>query len=329
MLNCKVCKNELFLLLHYENMPKAAQGFPYANELDDDHGIDLDIYQCSGCGLVQLITEPVPYYWKAIRSESAEMKSFRQRQLDRFIKRFKLDREKIIEITEEPKDEILKNISFEAFLMFNFLEHLPDPNRALCCIHYNLIGSGMGIVEVPNFNLILRKKIVTEFIRDHLFYFSAQTLRTTLELNGFNVLSIKEIWDKYILSAIVKRRDPLYAPDFYDATSALKSKIRRHIRGKTVAVWGAGHQALTALSLFDLKDKVSYVVDSSLFKQGKYTFVTHLPIVAPLRLKTDPVDIILVMVAGYTQEVLDQINAMGLNSSIIVLNGSNLEVLKL
>jgi len=40
-------------------MPKAAQFFPDEKSLKHEKGINLKIYQCSGCGLVQLDSKPV------------------------------------------------------------------------------------------------------------------------------------------------------------------------------------------------------------------------------------------------------------------------------
>ena len=33
-----------------------------------------------------------------------------------------------------------------------------------------------GIIEVPNFDMILKKKLYTEFIRDHIYYFTKEIL---------------------------------------------------------------------------------------------------------------------------------------------------------
>jgi hypothetical protein len=52
-----------------------------------------------------------------------------------------------------------------------------------------------------------------------------------------------------------------------------------------------------------LSDKIRFVVDSASFKQGKYTPASHLPIVSPDALATDPVEAVIVMAAGYSDEV--------------------------
>jgi hypothetical protein len=48
---------------------------------------------------------------------------------------------------------------------------------------------------------------------------------------------------------------------------------------------------------------IRYVVDSAPFKQGKFTPATHLPIVAPERLRSDPVEAIIIIAGAYSDEV--------------------------
>ena len=68
---------------------------------------------------------------------------------------------------------------------------------------------GIGIVEVPNFDMMLKNNLFTEFINDHLFYFTKDTLASTLERNGFEVLKCENVWHDYIISATVKKRKTL------------------------------------------------------------------------------------------------------------------------
>jgi SAM-dependent methyltransferase len=330
-------------------MPKAAQFLPDATCLDDDRSMNLEIWQCSGCGLIQLNSEPVPYYRDVIRSAafSAEMKELRIRQFSDFVRRYSLQDRKVIEIgcgkgeylsimrdvgtkayglehLKESVDYCINNVldvregfiendsriladaPFDAFFIMNFLEHLPDPNSTLRGIYNNLTGDGLGLVEVPNFDMIIRKRLFSEFTSDHLFYFTGETLATVLNLNGFEVLEINEIWHQYILSAVVRKRKALDIAHFYAYQEKLKKEIDEYIKRfgfKKVAIWGAGHQALSLISMLGLKNRIRYVVDSAPFKQGKFTPATHIPIVAPNNLNTDPVEAVIVMAAAYSDEV--------------------------
>ena len=81
-------------------MPAAAQFLPEAHSLDADKGLELNVYQCSGCGLVQLSNEPVSYYKEVIRAAgiSPEMKEFRQQQFSAFVRKYSLQNKKILEV---------------------------------------------------------------------------------------------------------------------------------------------------------------------------------------------------------------------------------------
>jgi 2-polyprenyl-3-methyl-5-hydroxy-6-metoxy-1,4-benzoquinol methylase len=367
---CRVCGYEFFKepLLRYENMPSAAQYLPDAESIESDKGIDLEVCQCSGCGLVQLSNAPVPYYKEVIRAAafSEEMKDFRTKQFGSFVEKYSLERKKVIEIgcgrgeylflmqqcgvdaygLEYMKKSVMEcvknglkvskgfidssiyevgNAPFDAFYILNFLEHLPDPNSTLRAIYSNLADEAIGLVEVPNFDMILRNKLFSEFICDHLFYFTNETLKTTLKLNGFEIIDCNEVWYNYIISAVVRKMETIPPrpslpkegwgdfrakkidiSHFYEHREQIKNEIEEYIRcfkNKKVAIWGAGHQALAIISLTNLADKIRYVVDSAVFKQGKYTPATHIPIVSPDAIDQDPVDAVIVMAASYSDEV--------------------------
>jgi 2-polyprenyl-3-methyl-5-hydroxy-6-metoxy-1,4-benzoquinol methylase len=383
---CRVCGAAFFdgPLLRYEGMPAGAQAFPDADSLEGDKGVDLEVCQCSACGLVQLNGEPVSYYRDVIRSAavSPEMKEFRERQFRGFVERFGLQGKKVIEIgcgrgeylsiihqcgvraygVEHLKSSVeqctaaglavacgfveggdyrLDDAPFDAFFILNFLEHLPRPTATLAGIANLLAPEAVGLVEVPNFDMVLRTKLFAEFIADHLFYFTKETLSTTLRLGGFEVLDCTEVWHDYMISAIVKKmgkgdrhllceaghqpeagrgpfrqkvpvpfsreeRGPLDLSLFREQMTQLRAGIESYLRrfaAGRVAVWGASHQALALVALLGLAKKIEYVVDSAPFKQGKFTPATHVPIVSPETLDTTPVDAVIVMAASYSDEV--------------------------
>ncbi len=348
-MNCRVCNSKLELLLKYDNMPKAAQNFPNADDLNDECGEDLRVCECVSCGLVQLDNEPVPYYKEVIRASafSEEMRQFRSNQFKEFVKKYSLKNKKVIEIgcgkgefvslmrdagtnaygieyspesveecrksglnvTKhyiEDSKERLPNSPYDCFFIMNFFEHLPDPNSVLRALHNSLSDDGLGLIEVPNFDMIIRNNLFSEFISDHLFYFSKDTLRLTLERNGFEIVECEEVWHDYIISAVVRKRKRTSLKTFQDQQVKIKNEIHKFIDNygsKKIAVYGAGHQALAIMSLTNMGNRVKYVVDDAPFKQNKYTPATHVPIVPESRLEEDPVDAIIVMAASYSDEV--------------------------
>jgi 2-polyprenyl-3-methyl-5-hydroxy-6-metoxy-1,4-benzoquinol methylase len=102
MNSCRLCNQKLFdkPLLCLSGMPKAAQHFLKEEELPSDESINLDIYQCNSCGLVQLSIEPVSYYKDVITaaSISGDTRKSRLKQMLLFANKYKLTNKKIIEI---------------------------------------------------------------------------------------------------------------------------------------------------------------------------------------------------------------------------------------
>lgn len=228
--------------------------------------------------------------------------------------------------------EVICGGPFDGFLFLNFLEHLPDPRSILAGIRRNLRGGGIGLVEVPNFELIVRDQMYSEFIADHLFYFSKDSLRKAIEINGFEVLECEETWHSYTLTAVVRMRQPLTAFKIQQygekLTVAFAEYIGRYADNQ-VAIWGAGHQAFTIMALADLGGKIKYVVDSAPFKQGKFTPTTHLPIVAPDQFFVDCPSAVVVIGGSYTKEIVSTIrNQIRTELDIAIVDGSSLVALE-
>ena len=325
MKKCKICSGSLDTLLTYNKMPKAAQHFPEAKTIQYDLGRPLEIYQCEACGTVQIPAKPVSYYSQAIRSPSWDNDPFRKRQLYEFVEEFKLHEKRIMPIDEEPKHD-----TYNAFLMFNYLEHFPEPRETLTQICNNLEEPGVGIIEVPNFDEIIRDRIFGEFIIDHLFYFTQQTLRFTCEASGFDVLRIQEIWDGASLSAVVKKRTPLTASPFKENQKQLIQDIDNFVGSfESATIWGAGHQTLMMLTMMERIGNIPYVVDSFKEKQHKYTHVTHKLVLPPEQLITQPVGGIVIIVGWQYKEVLKRIEELNLNPkpAIALIRKATLEIL--
>jgi 2-polyprenyl-3-methyl-5-hydroxy-6-metoxy-1,4-benzoquinol methylase len=198
------------------------------------------------------------------------------------------------------------NKKFDAFFILNFLEHLPNINEVLRGIANNLNEDAVGLVEVPNFDMILRNNLFSEFISDHLYYFTKDTLRMTLERNGFEIIECKEIWYDYIISAVVKKRTKTDVSHFRKHQETITKEIKEYIShygSQNVAIYGAGHQALAIIALTNIKNDIKYIVDDATFKQGKHSPATHIPIVSPSNLVSDPVKAVIVMAASYSDEV--------------------------
>ena len=373
--NCKLCGSKLpdkdFLV--YKNMPKSAQFFPDENTVNEEKGVDIILKQCSCCGLVQAIGQPVSYYRDVIRATgvSADMTDFRTKQYAEWVKKNHLEGKKVIEIgcgkgeymkmmeesgavvfglehlhesVEEANKKGYRVIEgfvegteteieggpYDGFFIMNFLEHIPDPSSFLKGIANNLTNDGVGIVEVPNFDMMLQKSLYSEFIQDHLSYFTSDTLCNLLQISGFEIIRCESIWFDYIISAEVRKRKGFDVKPFMDMQEKIKKEVHAYVDaqkalGHKLAVWGAGHQALANLSQLELADDIEFVVDSAEFKQNKYTPATHIPIVAPAQLKSGEVQAVIVMGGSYSSEIKVVIDRDYPGIGAVVLSENGLE----
>ncbi len=353
MNNCRCCGKIINTepCISYENMPAKAQNFPSQTELEMDKGINLCIYQCPYCGLIQLLDEPVGYFRDVIRAVavSEEMKNFRKEYFQEFISFCQLENKRIIEIgagsgeymemiqennvdvfgLEHLKSSVIRakekgltvfegfvenshyvipHAPYDGFYIMNFLEHIPEPGVFLQGIANNLSTQAYGLIEVPNSNSIIEKHMISEFMLDHLSYFTESTLRNILEINGFEVVRCELTWHDSIISAVVRKRKGFPTEEFKRDHDRQLNVIFEFLeemekKNKKIAIWGAGHQALALMALGNLQNRVECVIDSAEFKQNRFTPATHIPIYGPEYISKLGIEAIMIMTGSYSEEV--------------------------
>lgn len=231
---------------------------------------------------------------------------------------------------------------YDGFLSFNYLEHQPDPVGMLRCIADNLTDDGVGLITVPSLEYILEYDGYYELIRDHIAYYTFDTLRFAADQAGFEVLE-EEMVNRDTLSVIVRKKKTVKEnagrknPDRLDVSGLLKSRViideelKRLVdelesEGKSLGIWGASHQGFTLASTTVIGNFARYIIDSAPFKQGRFAPASHLPIVAPDHFLTDPVNAILIVAPGYTEEIAKSIvEKFGRNVEILALKSNHLE----
>tara|TARA_B110000090_G_scaffold208077_1_gene260933 strand:- start:134 stop:1264 length:1131 start_codon:yes stop_codon:yes gene_type:complete len=369
-MKCRFCKldSDCDHILTIENQPPSAQGF-FDNQAGSYQKVDLEVYECSQCGLIQHNSTPVFYYKDVIRAiaYSAEMKHFRSTQLRKWLGDYQLWDKNILEIgagkgeyldlldeagakklhglehssqnfivLKDKKynsrrgflDATFKNswdLSFDAVVSFNFVEHWPDLRVGLTEIKKLLTDEGVGLIEVPNFDHMLEHGIYSEFTLDHIYYFTEETFRNVLQGTGFEVISISSIWKGYILSAKVRKRKKANMRAIIESKKKNSQALVEHLSNYkgSVVVWGAGHQALSLMAMIQADNYVKYVVDSAPFKQGKFCPVTGLKIFPPAQLSIDCPQCIVVMGAGYSDEIVKIIhNDFGNVEDLLIVDAS-------
>ncbi|MBE5859750.1 MAG: methyltransferase domain-containing protein [Butyrivibrio sp.] len=227
----------------------------------------------------------------------------------------------------------IRNAPFGAFYIMNFWEHIPDPGDFLNAISDNLEDEAIGLIEVPNTDKIIQDMMFSEFMLDHLCYYTKDTLTRLLEINGFDVIDSSIVWHDYCLCVIVKKRSKSEMKSFSIRQESIIKEVREFVeervtKGEKVAIWGAGHQALAMLSLSGIGDKIEFVIDSASFKQNRYTPGSHCLVVAPSELDKKGIDSILVMAASYSDEVANIIKKQHDYIEVAIFRENGIEYLK-
>lgn len=232
----------------------------------------------------------------------------------------------------EDERTVFKNGPFDGFCSFNFLEHQPYPGKMLRSIQANLMDEAYGLITVPAWEYIQEKESYYELIRDHIAYYSRDSFRLLLENSGFYVLSM-QIVNRDTWEAIVKKKECDNVEKMIRNKEKLRSEFQTLIKdlkekGKKLAIWGASHQGLTILSSLQLSGEVTYVIDSAPFKQNRFTIGSHIRVVPPTQIKIEPVQAIIIIAPGYTDEISSCIkNEYSRDIEIYALRSNHIEII--
>lgn len=112
---------------------------------------------------------------------------------------------------------------FDLISMWDSLEHMPDPKKAIALASGSLKDKGVMVINTPDFGSVFSKVLRENFWfieRTHLYYFTAQTLRKLLNNSGLDIVSIKRHWRKLSLGYLIERME---------AKDRLFSKITRFL----------------------------------------------------------------------------------------------------
>ena len=177
-------------------------------------------------------------------------------------------------------------------------------------IYENLTDDGVGLITVPSFEYFQEHSSYYEFIRDHIAYYTEDTLKRLVEICGFDVIETSR-FNNDTIEMIVRKRSGNDVIDYNLQQNSMVEKfatIFKEIGNDALTyVWGASHQAFTLLSTIDSLARVDKIIDSAAFKWNKYSPVSHKEIVSPDILNAKTPDCIIIMAPGYSDEIYQTI----------------------
>ena len=228
-------------------------------------------------------------------------------------------------------DTVLPHAPYDAFVSRQVLEHVSDIPGFLRGICQNLAPGGVGIIEVPSLDKTVGDGRWFDFFPDHVNYFDTLSLRTALNLHGFDVLrQDRGMHDEYEI-AFVRRRDIGRIDHLRESRISLVRSLTSFLdqqrkRNRVTMFWGAGAKGIGMLSQLD-RTLVTAVLDSDSHKQGRYLPVSGIPVLDPDQ-HVNRCDVIVITALAYYNAIHDKlINQYGFAGEIWVVHRDQLRQL--
>jgi len=239
--------------------------------------------------------------------------------------------------TEEMAERI-KRSKRTASVMFatNVFAHVSNIKEFLLGIHTLLNKEGIFISQFPYIIDLLKENQFDTIYHEHLSYFSIHSLLRLAKETDLDIFdiehspldggSVKVYWKKkentklpvktkQIQSFLAEeKRLGLFTDKPYNEFAKRVKKLRISTRqrmdelrkkGKSIVGYGAAAKGNVMLNYFGLGTKVfDYIVDSTPYKQGKYTPGTHIPIFAETKILETKPDYVLIMAWNFKDEII-------------------------
>jgi len=223
----------------------------------------------------------------------------------------------------------------------NVFAHVPDIRGFAAGLRALVKDDGTVTLEFPHLLRLIERRQYDTIYHEHFSYLSLLTSSRALETAGLRVTDVEEldthggslrVYARPVESAgepsarvkavlAAEEAAGLHTVEGHEGFAPAVLKIKSDLldfllgaarEGKTVAGYGAPGKGNTLLNHCGIRtDLLSYTVDRSPVKQGKFLPGTHIPIYAPERLAETRPDYILVLPWNLREEISQQLSYVG------------------
>jgi C-methyltransferase C-terminal domain/Putative zinc binding domain/Methyltransferase domain len=223
----------------------------------------------------------------------------------------------------------------------NVFAHVPDIRGFAAGLRALVKDEGTVTLEFPHLLRLIERRQYDTIYHEHFSYLSLLTSSRALETAGLRVTDVEELEThggslrvyarpaesagepSARVKAVLAAEDAagLHTVEGHEGFAPAVLKIKSDLlgfllgaarEGKTVAGYGAPGKGNTLLNHCGIRtDLLSYTVDRSPVKQGKFLPGTHIPIYAPERLAETRPDYILVLPWNLREEISQQLSYVG------------------
>ena len=257
----------------------------------------------------------------------------------------KVAKEKGIEVIEDyfsiSLAEKLREQNLKADLLVgnNVLAHVPNVNDFVQGLKILLKDRGVITMEFPHLMQLIENTQFDTIYHEHFSYFSFITVSKIFEHHSLEIFDVEEllthggslrIYAKHqedntkTISANVKTlidkessrkmNSIEYYRNFQEKVDKLKNTflkflINQKLKGKTIIAYGAAAKGNTLLNYCGVKkDLISFIVDISPYKQGRFLPASHIPIVNESEISKVKPDFIVILPWNIKNEIMNQLS---------------------
>jgi 2-polyprenyl-3-methyl-5-hydroxy-6-metoxy-1,4-benzoquinol methylase len=217
-----------------------------------------------------------------------------------------------------PHEQISADDRFEVIVTYGVVEHVVDPIPFLEAQVQYLSESGVMIFAVPDSTDCILAGDVSMFAHEHWSYFSAASLKETIEHVGLRLLSLERSGFGGLLYCVAERTGDSVQLDYQDLEpvsfeSRMKNAIE-HARqyfdtasreASSVGIFCAA-RALNLLHILQPENSLRFF-DDDLRLHGKYYPPFKFPVESRASLLNKPVDDLIIMSRSFGTKLMDEL----------------------
>lgn len=216
----------------------------------------------------------------------------------------------------------------------NVLGHVPDVIDFIRGAAALLEDGGIFVIEAPYLRDLVEAVAYDTIYHEHVSYLSVTALARIYPMAGLVLTHVERTpthggsirligrlpgasQDETVARFLAEEEALGYADgsglaDFAERVDRLRLQLAKTIRaeitaGRTVAAYGATAKGNTLLTTADFDPgAIRYIVDRNPLKQGRLAPGSHIPIVGPERMESDPADVLLILAWNIAEEVIEQ-----------------------
>ena len=216
---------------------------------------------------------------------------------------------------------------YDCVIVRHVLEHIDNLNDFVGSAVSLMTQQGELVIEVPDWEQIVEKKLFSNIFHEHLNYFSVETLDRLLarynlkpvlseqvDIHGGSLFRIYRFGENTQVPAVIQAVDILssFGEEARRYYLALGDLARRCSDVGTIHGYGASHRTFVLLGNSEISEKTLPVVyDNNPFLHGRRLNGSGIAVMEKERLLVNHPDFILLFAISYEQEIRDYLKNNG------------------